>query len=92
MGHCGDYFKFIYTYATIAKLLYALSVNFEQTSECNEAFEKLKNTLVNDLILRALYWNKPLHVHIDASNFAIGCVLAQLREHNMDFLVSYASK
>ena len=32
------------------------------------------------------------HVHIDASNFAIGCILAQPSEHNMDFLVSYASK
>ena len=31
-------------------------------------------------------------MHINASNFAIGCVLAQPREHNMDFLVSYASK
>ena len=32
------------------------------------------------------------HVHIDASNFAIGCVLAQPHEHNIDFLVLYASR
>ena len=32
------------------------------------------------------------HVHIDASNFAIGCVLAQPSEHNMDFPVLYASR
>ena len=31
-------------------------------------------------------------MHIDASNFAIGCVLAQPHEHNMDFPVSYASR
>ena len=37
-------------------------------------------------------WNKVFHVHIDTSNFAIGCVLAQSGEHNMDFLVLYASK
>ena len=31
-------------------------------------------------------------MHIDASNFAIGCVFGQPREYIMDFLVSYASK
>ena len=40
-------------------------------------------------ILQALDWNKIFHVHISTSNFAIGCVLAQLGEHNMDFLVSH---
>ena len=43
-------------------------------------------------ILQAPDWNKVFHVHIDASNFAIGCILAQPGEHNMDFLVLYASK
>ena len=43
-------------------------------------------------ILQALDWNKVFHVHINASNFAIGCVLAQPSEHNMDFLVLYASR
>ena len=32
------------------------------------------------------------HVHIDASNFEIGFILAQPGEHNMDFPVSYASR
>ena len=31
-------------------------------------------------------------MHIDASNFAVGCVLAQPGEHSMDFPVSYASR
>ena len=31
------------------------------------------------------------HVHIDASNYAIGCILAQPGEHKMDFPISYAS-
>ena len=43
-------------------------------------------------ILQALDWNKTFHVHINASNFAIGCVLAQPREHNMDFPVLYTSR
>ena len=71
---------------------YALLVNLKWTEECNEAFEKLKNALVNAPILRALDWNKPFCVHIDASKFAVGCVLAQPCEHNMDFPVSYARR
>ena len=31
-------------------------------------------------------------MHVDASKFAIGCVLAQPGEHKMDFPVSYASR
>ena len=79
-------------YAVIAKPLYALLVQFKLTGECKEAFNKLKKALVFAPILRALDWNKVFHVHIDASNFAIGCILAQLGEHNMDFPISYASR
>ena len=31
-------------------------------------------------------------MHIDASNFSIGAILAQLGEKNMDFPISYASR
>ena len=37
-------------------------------------------------------WNVIFHVHIDASNFAIGDILAQEGEKNMDFPISYASR
>ena len=59
MGHCGYYCRFIYNYATIARPLYALLVNFEWTKKCNEAFEKLKKALVNVPILRTPDWNNP---------------------------------
>ena len=65
---------------------------YDWTDECEQSFQKLRNTLMEAPILRAPDWNKIFHVHIDASNFAIGCVLAQLGEHNMDFLVSYVSR
>ena len=92
MGHCGYYRRFIFMYAVIAKPLYALLVQFEWTDECEEAFNKLKKALISAPILRAPDWNKVFHVHIDASNFAIGCILAQPGEHNMDFPISYASR
>ena len=92
MGHCGYYRRFIFMYVVIAKLLYALLVQFEWTEECKEPFNKLKTTLISTPILRAPNWNKVFHVHIYASNFAIGCILAQPGEHNMDFPISYASQ
>ena len=85
MGHSGYYCRFILQYASIAQPLYALIVAYDWTDEGEQSSQKLKNTLINVPILKAPDWNKVFHVHIDAFNFAIGCVLAQLGEHNMDF-------
>ena len=92
MGHCGYYRRFIFQYASIAQPLYALIVAYDWTDECEQSFQKLRTTLIEAPNLRAPDWNKVFHVHIDASNFAIGCVLAQPGEHNMDFQVSYANR
>ena len=92
MGHCCYYRRFIFMYASIAKPLDALLVVFAWTDECEEAFHKLKDALILAPILRAPDWNTIFHVHIDASNFAIGCILAQPGEHKMDFPISYASR
>ena len=75
MGHCGYYRRFIYMYAAIARPLYALLVVFEWTDDCEVAFEKLKIALVTAPILRAPNWAEIFHVHIDASTYAIGCIL-----------------
>ena len=72
--------------------LVCFNVIFEWTEECEVLFQNLRDTLINAPILRAPYWNKIFHVHVYASNFGNGCVLAPPREHKMDFLVSYASR
>ena len=92
MGHCGYSHRFIYMYTKIAKPLYALLVECIWTEKCEESFEKLKQALITAPILRSPYWTKPFHVHIDASSYAIGCILAQPYEGNMDLPVSYASR
>lgn len=79
-------------YAVIAKPLYGLIVMFNWMEEYKETFKKLKNTLTFASILKSLDWNLTFHVHIDASTFAIGCILTQPGEKNMDFPISYASK
>ena len=64
-------------YAVVAKPFYALLIEFYWTDECEESFNALKQALIFAPILRALDWNKIFHVHIDALNFAIGCILTQ---------------
>ena len=86
MGHCGYYCRFIYMYAVMAKPLYGLIVVFIWTDECEESFQKPKHALSTAPILRAPRWDLIFHVHVDASNFAIGAILAQSREGKMDFL------
>ena len=92
MGHYGYYRRFIYMYAKIARPLYKLLVNFEWTHECKVSFEKLKKTLVLAPILKALIWDQVFHVHIDASAYAIGCMLSQPGKFNKDFPIAYASR
>ena len=76
MGHCGYYCRFIYMYVNVARPLYALLVVFEWTKEYEKYFQKLKNALISALILKAPNGDLVFHVHIDASAYAIGCILA----------------
>ena len=92
MGHCGYYHRFIYMYTVIARPLYGLLIVFIWTEECERSFQKLKECLTSAPILKSPDWNVIFHAHIDASNFAIGAILAQPGEKNMDFPISYASR
>ncbi|MCO5559123.1 hypothetical protein L7F22_012715 [Adiantum nelumboides] len=84
--------RFILLFAEIARPLYKLLIEFKWTEECDQAYEVLKKALVSAPILRAPDWNVIFHVHIDASNFAIGCVLTQPGEHKLDYPISFASR
>ena len=65
---------------------------FIWSDECEESFQKLKQALISAPVLKAPDWNKIFHVHVDASTFAIECILAQPGENNMDFSIYYASR
>ncbi|MCO5565051.1 hypothetical protein L7F22_018722 [Adiantum nelumboides] len=92
MGHVCYYRRFILLFAEIARPLYKLLIEFKWTEECDQAYEVLKKALASAPILRAPDWNVIFHVHIDASNFAIGCVLTQSGEHKLDYPISFASR
>ena len=79
-------------YAKIARPLYKLLVKFEWTQDCEINFEKLKKAIVSAPILKALIWDKVFHVHIDASAYAIGCILTQLDMFNKNFPIAYAGR
>lgn len=79
-------------YAVIAKPLYKLIVVFLWTDECEESFQNPKHALSSAPILRAPRWDLIFHVHVNASNFTIGAILAQPSEGRMDFSLSYASR
>ncbi|KAI5078022.1 hypothetical protein GOP47_0007846 [Adiantum capillus-veneris] len=85
MGHCGYYTQFIYIYAIIAKPMYSLITHSEWTDECKESFMKHKQALTSTTILKAPDWSKIFHIHVDASNLSIGCILAQPRDRKIDF-------
>ena len=63
-------------YAVIAKPIYGLITTFEWTKECKESFENLKKELILAPILKARDYSKIFHVHVDASTYAVGCILA----------------
>lgn len=52
----------------------------------------MKDRLVSAPILVYADWNKELHVHVDASNFAIGATLAQVGTQGLDHSVFFASR
>jgi hypothetical protein len=61
------------------------------TQECQEALDTLKEKLVTASILVFPNWSKLFHVHVDASSIALGVVLAQPSEGNIDHPVYFSS-
>nr|GEW67545.1 reverse transcriptase domain-containing protein [Tanacetum cinerariifolium] len=61
------------------------------SQECVDAFQTLKRMLIEALILIAPDWDMPFELMCDASDFAIGSVLGQLRDKHFR-PIHYASK
>ena len=81
IGLCSCYRKFILGFADIAKPLQCLTSKgkpFAWTSECSQAFGKLKNRLCEAQTLAHPDFTKEFILDTDASDFAIGVVLPQV--------------
>lgn len=84
MGHMSYYLWFMKDYAKIGKPMCSLINKFEWTKEPIVSFKGLKKLLASTLILRELYCDDVLHVHIEALRFSIGRILTQPREKKLD--------
>ncbi|KAG3043183.1 hypothetical protein PC121_g22715 [Phytophthora cactorum] len=62
------------------------------TSECQQAFDAVKQGLTEALIIAVADQDRPFHVVCDASDFAIGCALMQHDHEGRDRVVYYRSR
>ena len=95
LGHTGYYRKFIKGYEKITTPMEKLlkkEVKFLWNEECQKSLDTLKEKMVTTPILVFPYWNKPFHVHVDASIIALGIVLTQLGERGIDHPIAYSSR
>ena len=94
LGLCSYYRRFIADYSHIAKPLTRLTEKdqkFNWTSDCSDAFDRLKHMLVTAPILAHPDFTKPFILDTDASNLAIGAVLSQ-KFGNTEKVIAYASR
>ena len=94
LGHAGFYRRFIRDFSKVALPLSNLlqkKVEFDFDDRCKEAFDRLKRALTTTPIIQAPDWTAPFMLMCDASNYALGAVLAQ-KIDKLPRLIYYASK
>ncbi|OAE22663.1 hypothetical protein AXG93_3224s1000 [Marchantia polymorpha subsp. ruderalis] len=82
-------------YAILAADLTKLLKNdepYEWEEKQQLAFETLKAKLTTAPVLRSPDWNRPFHVYVDTSAFAIGVVLSQKDDNKKDYPIYFASR
>jgi len=95
LGHTGYYRNFIKGYAKITAPMEKLlkkDVKFLWNKECQQSLDTLKEKMVTAPILVFPDWTKPFHVHVDASGIALGVVLTQPGEGDIDHPIAYSSR
>lgn len=93
VAFCNYYRRFIPKFAEITKCINDLQKKdktFIWSTECQNAFESLKNQLLRPPILKYPDFTKNFILTTDASNYALGAVLSQ-GDIGLDLPISYAS-
>jgi hypothetical protein len=94
LGYAGYYRRFIENFSKIALPLFKLlakDIHFHWNTNCQNAFQKLKDKLSTTPILRGPNWALPFHISTDASDTAIGASLGQ-KENLMTYAIYFISK
>ena len=95
LGLCNYYRRFVQDYAKIAGPLNNLlrkDVDYQWTSDCDKAFNVLKQKLISAPILAFADMQKPFFLSVDASGSAIGYILGQHDSENREVAVSYGGR
>jgi hypothetical protein len=95
LGHTGYYRKFIKGYVQITTPMEKLlkkEEKFKWNEDCQKRLETLNKKLVTEPILIFSYWNKDFHVHVDASSIALGTILSQPGEGDIDHQITFSSR
>ena len=95
LGLVGYYRRYIQDFSMIATPLYRLTERgrvFEWTSECDAAFQKLKQRLISAPVLIFPNFEKPFLLDTDGSETGVGAVLSQLSDDGQECVVAYGSR
>ena len=95
LGLSQYYRRFQKNFAQISKILYDLTrkdVKWEWTEERENAFQTLKNNLINPPILAYPDPNKPYIISTDASTNGLGYVLSQKDDNNLEHVIAYSGR
>ncbi|CAN6570486.1 unnamed protein product [Malus baccata var. baccata] len=94
LGHAGFYRRFIKDLSKISQPFCRLlqkEVAFEFNKECETTFKTLNDMLTLAPIIMPPDWSLPFELMCDASNYAIGAVLGQMR-NKQPHVIHYASR
>ena len=95
LGFAGYYRKFVKDFATIARPLHRLTertATFSWMSECQKAFDTLRQQLCSAPILAYPDFTRQFILDTDASDVGIGAVLSQVDEEGRERVVAYGSR
>lgn len=95
LGASGFFRKHVPNYAKMAYPLTQLikkEQKFKWTKECQEAFQALKDALINAPVLQKPNFDLPFEIHTDASQVAIGGCLMQRQGQNPPHAIAYFSR
>jgi hypothetical protein len=94
LGHAGYYQRFIENFTKIDTPIFKLltkDAHFVWDSECQIAFEILKEKLSTTPVLQGPKWSLIFHISTDASDTTIGAVLGQ-KENQITHAIYFISK
>ncbi|GJW36089.1 reverse transcriptase domain-containing protein [Tanacetum coccineum] len=87
LGHAGFYRHFIKDFSKLTRPLMKLlekDTPFEFDDECHKASNSLKEKLACTPVIMSPNWNLPFELMCDASEFAVGAVLGQKDEFDIE--------